>query len=328
MQRHFWRAFTACVVLLGAWPAGGSAQQAPGGQIIFIVPFAPGGATDTITRIFAEHLTTTLGQPVIVENMPGAGGTVASRRVMRADPNGQTILMGNLGTHAASLALFANPGYDPRTDFRPISLAASIPMFVASGKSLPVKSLRELAEYMNANPGKLNYGTAGVGSTAHMTCLFMEKQLGGKAEHVPFAGSGPALNALLGGHVDFVCDAAGAIVPQIQSGAVTGLVVASKQRVEALPNMPTAAEAGYPNFLVSGWNIIFAPRGTPDAVVERLSNAVARAVQDPAVQKKIIAAGAEVPSSADLGPRAAAAIVKDDIERWVPLLKAAGVEAK
>jgi tripartite-type tricarboxylate transporter receptor subunit TctC len=321
-------ALVSIMALFAAASPSASAQAFPTGPITFVVPFAPGGATDAISRIFAEHMSGTLGQPVVVENSAGAGGTVGSRRVMRAEPNGYTILMGNLGTHAASLALFADPGYDPRTDFKPVGLAASIPMFVATKKSLPVKNFREFAEYMKARPGKLNYGTAGIGSTAHLTCLFMEQQLGTRAEHVPFPGSGPALSALLGEHIDFVCDAAGAIVPQIQSGAVNGLVVTGRNRVDALPNMPTSAEAGFGKFIVYGWNIIFAPKGTPDAVMAKLSAAVAAAIKDPQVQKKVLAAGAELPRDEDIGPKAAAAIVKEDIDRWIPLMKGAGVQAK
>jgi len=302
------------------------AQSFPSGAITFIVPFAPGGATDTIARLYADHMSKTLGHPVVVQNMTGAGGTVGSRHVMRAPANGYTILMGNLGTHVASMALFADAGYDPRTDFKAVSLVASIPMFVASRKSLPVKDFRDFIQYLKANPGKLSYGTAGIGSTAHMTCLLMEQLVGGQAVHVPFPGSGPALASLLGNHIDYVCDAAGAIVPHIQTGAVKGLVVTSRNRLAALPNVPTSVEQGYANFLIYGWNVIFAPRSTPDAVIDKLYTAIIAARRDPEVQQKIVAAGAELPDISDMGPEPGAALVKSEVDRWIPLMRAAGIK--
>ena len=300
----------------------------PAGPIKLVVPFAPGGATDTISRIYAEHASKTLGRPVVVDNVTGAGGTIGSRQVMAAEPNGHTLLLGNLGTHVASLAIFANPGYDPKTDFKPVSLVANIPMFVAAKKALPVKNFQEFAAYLRANPGKVNYGSAGVGSTAHMTCLYMEQLLGAKTEHVPYPGSGPALQALLGGHIDFVCDAAGAIVPQIQSGNVNGLVVTGRERVPALPMVPTSEEAGLAKFIVYGWTMIYAPKGTPDSIVERVAAALKAAGEDPAVRKKITDAGAEPPRPQDMGPRFATTLLSDSINLWVPLMKAGGVVPK
>ena len=318
-------AFAASVALTAA----SFAQSAyPAGPIKLVVPFAPGGATDTISRIYAEHASKTLGRPVVVDNVTGAGGTVGSRQVMAAEPNGYTLLLGNLGTHVASLAIFANPGYDPKADFKPVSLVANIPMFVAAKKAMPVKNFQEFATYLRANPGKVNYGSAGIGSTAHMTCLYMEQLLGVKTEHVPYPGSGPALQALLGGHIDFVCDAAGAIVPQIQSGNVNGLVVTGRERVPALPMVPTSEEAGLAKFIVYGWTMIYAPKSTPDPIVERVAAALKAAGEDPVVRKKITDAGAEPPRPQDMGPRFAATLLSDSINLWVPLMKAGGVVPK
>ncbi len=300
----------------------------PAGPIKLVVPFAPGGATDTISRIYAEHVSKTLGRPVVVDNVTGAGGTVGSRQVMAAEPNGYTLLLGNLGTHVASLAIFANPGYDPKADFKPVSLVANIPMFVAAKKAMPVKNFQEFAAYLRANPGKLNYGSAGIGSTAHMTCLYMEQLLGAKTEHVPYPGSGPALQALLGGHIDFVCDAAGAIVPQIQSGNVNGLVVTGRERLPALPMVPTSEEAGLAKFIVYGWTVIYAPKGTPDLLIERVAAALKVAGEDPVVRKKITDAGAEPPRPQDMGPRFANSLLSDSINLWLPLMKAGGVVPK
>ena len=325
MKTLFFRLIGFWSVLL--WSAGlvVAAESFPSKPITIVVPFAPGGATDAVARIYADNMSKTLGQPVVVQNMTGAGGTVGSRYVMRAKPDGTTILIGNLGTHVASLGLFANPGYDPVTDFKAVSLIASIPMFVVAKKSLPVKNFREFVTYLKEHPGQLSYGTAGIGSTAHLTCLYLEKLVGSQAQHVPYAGTGPALSALLGQHIDYVCDAAGAIVPQLQAGAVNGLVVTTRERLTALPDMPTSIEAGYPEFIVYGWIIIFAPKDTPNSVITILGDALAKAAKDPEVRDKILAAGSELPRIQDLGPQAAAKLLNQEIERWIPLMKSAGI---
>ena len=291
------------------------------------MPFAPGGPTDIIARIVGDHMGRTLGQQLLVENVAGAGGTVGVTRVMRAAPDGYTILMGNLGTQAASVGLYDKLAYDPRKDFEPIINMAATPMMVAAKKDLPVKDFKEFITFVKANADKVNYGTGGVGATSHLTCLFLEHVLGVKLAHVPFRGSGPALNALLGGHVDFVCDQTVGIVPAIQAKSVNGLVIATQKRSPVVPDVPTSGEQGLPAFQATGWNALFAPKSTPAAIVEQLNKAGRAALADATVRKRLLELGAELPDEAGQTSAVLAKLVSDEIDKWVPVIKAAGVKA-
>ena len=199
-----------------------SAQSYPARTITMVVPFAAGGGTDTVTRILAEHMSRKLGQSIIVENVTGAGGTIGTQRIARATPDGYRLLMGNLGTHPASMVLYPNRGYDPLADFEPIGLIASLPLFVGAKKSLPIDDFKGFIAYLKEHQKTMNYGSAGIGSSGHMVCHFMNQLLGVEVQHVPYRASGQALTALLAGDVDYVCDAAGAITEQITNGNVKG----------------------------------------------------------------------------------------------------------
>ena len=323
MLRRIMLAATASVVVASA----AFAQGYPNRGITLIVPFAAGGPTDIIARLAGESMGQTLGQQVLVENVAGAGGTVGVTRVMRAGPDGYTLLMGNLGTQAASVGLYANLAYDPRKDFEPIMNVAATPMLVAAKKDLPVKDFREFAAYVKANADKISYGTGGVGATSHLTCLYLEHLLGLKLAHVPFRGSGPALNALLGGHVDFVCDQTVGVVPAIQAKQINGLVVATPARLAVVPDVPTSTEQGLPEFQATGWNALFAPKGTPKEIVERLNKAGRAAVTDAKTKGRLLDLGAELPDEAGRTPEALAALVSSEIDKWVPVIKASGVKA-
>lgn len=303
-------------------------QTYPAKSVTLVVPFASGGPTDIIARIAADHMGRTLGQSVLVENVIGAGGTVGVTRVMKSTPDGYTILMGNLGTQAASVGLYSNLAYDPRKDFEPIINMAATPMLVAAKKDLPVKDFREFVTYVKANAGKVNYGTGGVGATSHLTCLFLEHVLGVKLAHVPFRGSGPALNALLGGHVDFVCDQTVGIVPAIQAKNVNGLVIATDARSPVVPDVPTSTEQGLPAFKATGWNALFAPKGTPAAIVEQLNKAGRAALADAQVRKRLLELGAELPDAAGQAPDVLGKLVSSEIDKWVPVIKRAGITAQ
>lgn len=322
------------IAAAAALASGLAATQAPAQtdypqrQITMVVPFAAGGPTDIIARIMAEHMGRTLGQQIVVENVVGAGGTVGVTRVAKAAPDGYTLLMGNLGTQAASVGLYPKLAYDPRTDFEPIMNAASTPMLVVAKKDLPVKDFREFIAYLKANGPKVNYGTGGVGATSHLTCLFLDSLLEVKPQHVPFRGSGPALNALLGGQIDYVCDQTVGVVPQIQAKEVKGLVVAVKNRLAVLPDVPTSEEQGLPQFQATGWNAIFAPKGTPKPVVDKLNAAARAALQDEQVRKRLLDLGAELPDEAGQAPQALAELVRTEIDKWVPVIKKAGVTAQ
>ena len=209
----------------------------------------------------------TLGQSIIVENASGAGGTIGALRIARAAPDGYRLLMGNLGTHAASMVLYPNRGYDPVGDFEPIGLIASLPLFVGAKKSLPVTDFKSFIAHVKTHQKSMNYGSAGIGSSGHMVCHFMNQLIGVEVQHVPYRASGQALTALLAGDIDYVCDAAGAITEQIASGNVRGVVVSARERLAALPDMPTSAEQGLPAFQAVGWNMLFAPKGTPPEIV-------------------------------------------------------------
>jgi tripartite-type tricarboxylate transporter receptor subunit TctC len=301
-------------------------QGFPNKPITLVVPFAAGGTTDVVARIMADHMSRTLGQQIVVENTAGAGGTTGATRVRRATPDGYTLLMGNLGTQAASVGIYGDKlQYDPRTDFEPIINTGGTPMYVLPKPGLPVKDFREFAVYLKANASTLNYGSGGVGATSHLTCLFMHSLLGVNITHVPFRGSGPAMQALIGGQIDYVCDQSVAAVPQIQGKALTGLVVAGPARAPQTPEVPTSAEQGLPAFQVSGWNAMFAPKGTPVDVMQRLQQAARTALNDEAVKKRYIELGVEAPDAAGQTPEALMAHVRAEVDKWTPVVKAAGV---
>jgi tripartite-type tricarboxylate transporter receptor subunit TctC len=297
----------------------------PQRQITMVVPFAAGGTTDVIGRIMADDMSRTLGQQIVVENVTGAGGTVGVTRVMKAAPDGYTLLMGNLGTQAASVGLYPKLAYDPRTDFEPIMNAAATPMLVVAKKELAVENFKEFVALLKAKGDTLNYGTGGVGATSHLTCLFLDSLVGAKPQHVPFRGSGPALNALLAGQIDYVCDQTVAVVPQIQAGAVKGLVVAVPSRLAVVPDVPTSAEQGLPEFQATGWNAMFAPKGTPQPIIDKLNAAARAALANETTRKRLLDLGAELPDQAGQSPEALRQLVASEIDKWVPVIKKAGV---
>ena len=323
------RALFTLGLLLGlfAAPAWGQGTY-PVRPVTVIVPFAAGGTTDLVARMVTEHMSRTLGQQLVVENLAGAGGTVGVTRVAKAAPDGYTLLMGNLGTQAASVGLYPKLAYDPRTDFEPIMNSGATPMLVVARKDLPVADFREFIAYLKANASKTNYGSGGVGSTSHLTCLFLESLLGVKPQHVPFRGSGPALQALLGGQVDYVCDQTVAIVPTVQANEAKGLVVAVSNRIPVIPDVPTSAEQGLPQFQATGWNALFAPKGTPKEIVEKLNTAARAALNDENTRNRLLELGAQLPNEAGQTPEALGELVRSEIEKWVPVIKAAGVSAQ
>ena len=317
----------ASAAMLTAAPQTASAQPYPNKTITLVVPFAAGGPTDIIARLAADSMGRTLGQQVLVENQAGAGGTLASGKISKSTPDGYSILMGNLGTHAASVGLYPKLSYDPRTDFEPIMNVAGTPMLVAARKDLPVKDFKEFVAWVKGNPGKVNYGTGGVGATSHLTCLFLDSLMDATPTHVPFRGSGPALNALLGGHVDYVCDQTVGVVPAIQGGQIKGLVAAVEKRLAVVPDVPTSVEQGMPQFQAVGWNALFAPKGTPMDIVDKLNAAARAALKNETTRKRLLELGAELPADAAQTPAALAALVKSEVDKWVPVIKKAGVTA-
>ena len=317
--------FAAAVVL--AFGAGAAhAQTYPARPITLIVPFAAGGPTDVVARIVGEHMSRTLGQQVVIENALGAGGTTASTRAKRAAPDGYTIIMGHMGTHAASVALYPKLAYDPRTDFEPIGMAAGTPILILAKKDFPAKDLNEFAAYVKANTDKLNLAHAGVGSVSFTTCLLLNSILGVKPVSVPFNGTGPSMNALVGGQVDYMCDQIVNAVPQVQAGSIKAYAIATAERNPALPNVPTTKEAGLPAFEASAWNALFAPRGTPKDILDKLTDALSKALDDEGVRKRLLELGSDIPDGARRGQAALAALVKSEVEKWGKVIKEAGAE--
>ncbi len=313
--------------LLAAAPAAAQSDY-PTRPITVIVPFAAGGPTDTVTRIVGEHMSRTLGQQLVVENVVGAGGTTASTRAMRATPDGYTIITGHMGTHAASVGLYPKLAYDPRKDFEPIGLIAGTPILILARKDFPAKDLKEFIAYVKANGSKLNEAHAGVGSVSFTTCLLLNHLLGVKPTLIPFTGTGPSMNALVAGQVDYMCDQIVNAVPQVQAGTIKAYAVATPQRNPALPDVPTTIEARLPDYQTSAWNALFAPKGTPKPVLDKLSAALDKALSDDGVRKRLLDLGSDIPEGKTRGQEALAAHVKAEVDKWTPIIKAAGIEAK
>jgi tripartite-type tricarboxylate transporter receptor subunit TctC len=313
------------VAALG-FAAGTAAAQTdyPRRAITLIVPFAAGGPTDVISRIIGDHMTRTLGQPIIIENMVGAGGTTASTRAARATPDGYTIEMGHMGTHAASVALYPNLAYRPDVDFAPIGLVAGTPVLILAKKDFPPKDLKEFVPYVKSNVDSLNMAHAGVGSVSYTTCLLLNSILGVKPASIPFNGTGPALTALIAGQVDYMCDQIVNVVQQIQGGQIKGYAVATPERSPALPNVPTTKEAGLPEFQAQAWNGLFAPKDTPQPILDKLTDALDKALDDENTRRRLLELGSVLPGKAERTQKALAALVKSEIDRWTPIIKAAG----
>ena len=306
--------------------ASAQAQSYPSRSITMVVPFAAGGPTDIIARIVSDHMARTLGQTIVVENVAGAGGTTGSLRIARATPDGYTIMMGNLGTHSASVGLYPNLAYDPRTDFAPVINTAGTPMLISAHKDFPANTLQEFVALLQANPEKYNYGHGGVGSTSHLTCVFFHHLIKAPVQHVPFRGSGPAMNALLAKQLDYVCDQTVGIVPQLTN--LKTYVVATPKRLDVAKEVPTSAEGGLPGFQAVGWNAIFAPKDTPKEIVDRLNAAGRAALADEAVRKRLLELGCEIPDAAGQTSAALGAHVRAEVDKWTPVIKAAGVTAQ
>ena len=315
----------AILAALGFAAAPAAAQDDyPRRPITLIVPFAAGGPTDVISRIASDHMSRTLGQLIIIENVVGAGGTTASTRAARANPDGYSIEMGHMGTHAASVALYPNLAYKPDVDFAPIGLVAGTPVLILARKDFPPANLKEFVTYVKANVDKLNMAHAGVGSVSFTTCLLLNSMLGVKPTSIPFSGTGPALTALISGQVDFMCDQIVNVVQQVLAGQIKAYAIGTPERSPALPNVPTSKEAGLPEFQAQAWNALFAPKDTPKPILDKLTDALDKALDDEQTRQRLMELGSVLPGKAERGQQPLAALVKSEIERWTPIIKAAG----
>jgi len=302
------------------------AQTYPARTITMIAPAAAGGSTDVIARIVGEHMSRMLGQQLIIENVPGAGGTVGSVRTMRANPDGYTIQIGHTGTHAASVRFYPNLAYKPDVDFAPIGLVIEQALLIVARKDFPPKDLKEFVNYVKTNAEKLNMAHAGVGSNTFSFCIMLNALLGVKPTMVPFNGSGPAANAMIGGQVDYMCNAIPEVGSQVQAGTIKAYAIGSPQRSPVVPNVPTAKEAGLPEFQAMPWWALFAPKGTPQPILDRLTDALNRALDDENVRRRLAEIGCDVPDKARRGQPLLAALVKSEIARWESIIKAANVK--
>jgi tripartite-type tricarboxylate transporter receptor subunit TctC len=321
------RIAVAALLCCAAWTVQ-AADQYPTRPITVVVPFAAGGPTDILARLVAQAIGPTLGQQVVIEDITGAGGTIGATKAARADPDGYTLVMGNLGTHAASVGIYKQLAYDPRTDFEPIILVASTPMVLVTKKTLPLHTLDEVVAWAKANKGKATMGSAGVGSISHLALLLFNHLTGADLIHVPYRGLSEADNDLLGGQIDTLFDQVVTATPHILSDSENAIVVTIPTRAATLPNVPSANEAGLPALQTVAWTALFAPKGTSALVIDKLNAAVQQAMADPVIAKRLAEIGADIPALDQRSPAALGHLVNAEIDKWVPLIKAAGVTAQ
>ena len=304
-----------------------AAAQYPNKPITVIVPFAAGGPTDVVTRLVGEHMSRTLGQTLVVENVGGAGGTIGMTRAAQAQSDGYTIAVGNMGTQSAAPALYPNLKYDPAKSFAQVGIVNFTPQAIVAKKTTAAANLKEFIAYLEANQTKLNYGHAGVGSISHVAGLLFNAKFGLKPNMVPYRGTGPALQDLVAGQIDYMIDQSLNVIPQIKAGSVKVYGIAAPERLASLPNVPTTGEAGV-DFIFSAWNGMVAPKGTPQEIIARLADALGKALDDPAVQARYVELGSSAPKAADRGPAGLHGLVESEVARITPVIKAAGVTAE
>jgi tripartite-type tricarboxylate transporter receptor subunit TctC len=310
----------ALAVLAGI--AGAQSQTYPSRSITLIVPFPPGGSTDTIARIMAERMRASLGQPVIIENVGGAGGSIAVGRLARAAPDGYSFDIGQWDTHVGSIIY--NLTYDLQTDFEPIGLVSINPQLMVAKKALPADDLKGLVAWMKANPDKITF--VNQNAAAQVTGILFEQATGQKVQFIPYRGAGPAMTDLVSGQVDLLVVQAAVALPQVQAGTIKAIANLSPRRSAALPDLPTSDESGLPGLYMSGWFGFFAPKGTPPDIIAKLNSAMVEALADPAIRARFTELGLDVASREQQTPQGLAAFHKAEIEKWWPIIKAAGIK--
>jgi tripartite-type tricarboxylate transporter receptor subunit TctC len=313
--------------LLAAISTFAAAQAYPSRPITVVVPFAAGGPTDTIARILGDRMARSLGQPVVIENTAGAGGTIAGNRVARATPDGYTVAIGHVGTHVIAGAV-QKTSYDVYADFEPIGLACANPQIIVTKMDVPAKDLKELIAWTKANGDKVSSGTGGPGTPSHIMAVYYNKETGSSLQIIHYKGSGPALQDVIAGHIDMTFDQAANALPQVRAGKIKAYAVTSKSRLTSQPDIPTVDEAGLPNFYMSVWHAFWAPKGTPKEVVNRLNAALVETLADPAVQKRLQDLGQELFTREQQTPEALRAWHKAEIDKWWPLIKTAGIKSE
>ncbi|KAB2920529.1 MAG: tripartite tricarboxylate transporter substrate binding protein BugD [Hyphomicrobiaceae bacterium] len=312
-------AFAAAVV---GFAHAAAAQPYPSKPITVIVPFAAGGPTDVVTRLVSEHMSRTLGQQLVVENVGGAGGSTGMTRAAQAAPDGYTIAVGNMGTQSAAPALYANLKYDPAKSFAQVGIVNYTPQAIVAKKDTAAKNLKEFLAYLQANHAKLSYGHAGVGSISYVSGTVFNSKFGLKPGLVAYRGTAPALNDLVGGQIDYMVDQSLNVIPQIKAGTIKVYAVAAPARLESLPDVPTTKELGV-DFIFSAWNAMVAPKDTPKEIVAKLADALSKALDDPKIKARYVELGSTAPQGADRGPAALQKLVESEMARITPVLKEA-----
>jgi tripartite-type tricarboxylate transporter receptor subunit TctC len=324
------RAFLRLAAATAAVPAASrmtAAQSYPTRPITVIVPFAAGGPTDTIARIIAEPMRATLRQPIIIENVAGAAGSVGVGRAVRASADGYTLIAGTLTTHVLIGALYTLP-YDLLADFKPIALLADGPLLMTARQGVPASDLRALIAWLKANPDKATQAITGVGAIEHVAAMLLQRQTGTRFQIVPYRGNAPAMQDLVAGQIDMMLADAPTALPYIGSGRIKALAVMAKLRMAAAPDVPTVDEAGLPDFYASLWYGLWAPKNTPDGIISRLNVAAVNALADLTVRKRLADLGQDVPTPAEQTPQALGARQKAEIDKWWPIMKAANIRAE
>ena len=320
------RLFSAFLILFAAIGCA-VAQPFPSRVITIVVPLPPGGATDTLTRTLAEHMRGTLGQTIMVENVPGAGSALAVGRVTRAPGDGHTLSLGNWASHVSHPAIYPVP-FDILQDLVPVAKVADTPLWIVTKNDLPVKDLKELIAWLKANPDKASAGIVGYGAGGHICGLAFQTASGTRYQFIPYNGGAPAMQDLVSGQIDLMCDMAANSLPQARAGNIKPMAVMSKNRWFAAPDVPTAEEMGVPGVALSLWHGLWASKGTPKDVIAKLNAAVVAALADPAVQKRLADQGQEIAPREQQTPEGFAAFHKAEIEKWWPIIKGAGIKAQ
>jgi len=314
----------AVALLIAPVSSPAQAQSYPARPVTMVVAAAAGGPIDVFGRIMAERMSLVVGDRIVIENVGGGGGTLGGQRVARADPDGYTTLLGTLATHVNPMLYGDKRPYDPIRDFVPVVLMAEIPLILIARKNLPANTFEEFVAYARANPGKLNYGSAGVGSAAHLGCVMLEQAMGARLQHIPYRGTGPAMQDLAAGRLDIICDIAVTAVQGLKNRTVKALANLSSTRSRALPNLPTAAEKGLPAVAVSTWTALFVPQGTPAPVVAKLHGAAIAAMDGPGLREQLDALAATLVAPERRSPADATEFVKAEWEKWGAAMRAGG----
>jgi len=317
----------ALTAVLG-FSGGANAQDWPNRPITLVVAYAAGGPVDTIARIFAARLSELLGQQVLVENIGGAGGMVGASRVAKAVPDGYTVLFGGLANLAQNQTLYKNPLYNAATDFTPVGLVTDSPRVLITRKDFPANTLPEFITYAKANQAKLQYGSAGGGSGVHVCSILLDGIMGTKITHVPYRGAGPAMQDMIGGRLDYICEQISTAFPQIESGMVKAIAILGPDRVSVLPNLPAAKEAGLWQLDCGSWSAVVLPPKAPETIVRRLNKAASEAVDTPSVRERLQAVGVTIVPTERRSPEYLATYIPSEIEKWAGPIKASGVSGE